>query len=165
MTTLRYDSPCGELLLAADGEALCVCDWTAGAHHPLLAALRPSGSHAQCEAERRVLALAACQLDEYFAAARTRFDVPIRPEGTLFRRKIWRALMDVDCGQTMSYSALAAAAGCPSAVRAVAGAVAANPLSIFIPCHRIVGSSGRLTGYAGGLEAKKRLLRLEGHPY
>ena len=112
-------------------------------------------------ADRCVLDCAARQLDEYFAAQRRVFDVPLLTVGTPFQRAVWELLTEIPFGGTRSYAWLAAQLGHPRAVRAVAAANRANALSIFIPCHRVVGSDGSLTGYAGGLAAKRLLLGLE----
>lgn len=112
-------------------------------------------------ADRCVLDRAARQLDEYFAAQRRVFDVPLLTVGTPFQRAVWELLTEIPFGGTRSYAWLAAQLGHPRAVRAVAAANRANALSIFIPCHRVVGSDGSLTGYAGGLAAKRLLLGLE----
>lgn len=101
------------------------------------------------------------ELGEYFAGERTEFTFPIDPVGTEFQRTVWSVLMTVPYGATCTYSELAAAIGRPSAVRAVAAANARNPLCIVVPCHRVIGSSGKLTGYAGGLERKQFLLERE----
>lgn len=108
-----------------------------------------------------VLAQAAAQLAEYFAGQRQSFTVPLAPRGTPFQQEVWRALCAIPYGQTRSYGQLAAALGRPSAARAVGGACRRNPIWLMIPCHRVVGASGSLTGYAGGLERKKALLALE----
>ncbi|MFN3566859.1 MAG: methylated-DNA--[protein]-cysteine S-methyltransferase [Burkholderiaceae bacterium] len=108
-----------------------------------------------------VLAQARTQLAEYFEGRRTRFDLPLRPQGTAFQQSVWRALLKVPFGRTSTYGALAAAIGRPTAARAVGAAVGANPLAVVVPCHRIIGADGTLTGYAGGLARKVRLLALE----
>ena len=108
-----------------------------------------------------VLAQAAAQLAEYFAGQRQSFTVPLAPRGTPFQQEVWRALCAIPYGQTRSYGQLAAALGRPAAARAVGGACRRNPIWLMIPCHRVVGASGSLTGYAGGLERKKALLALE----
>lgn len=108
-----------------------------------------------------VLAQAAAQLAEYFAGQRQNFTIPLAPRGTPFQQEVWRALCAIPYGQTRSYGQLAAALGRPSAARAVGGACRRNPIWLMIPCHRVVGASGSLTGYAGGLERKKALLALE----
>jgi methylated-DNA-[protein]-cysteine S-methyltransferase len=101
------------------------------------------------------------QLAEYFAGARRTFELPLAPEGTAFQRRVWDALLEVPYGVTTSYKAIAERIGAPAAVRAVGAANGANPLPIVIPCHRIVGASGALTGYGGGLPIKRALLDLE----
>lgn len=108
-----------------------------------------------------MLVAARAQLAEYFRGKRTRFDLPLRPDGTAFQQSVWRALLKVPFGTTSTYGALAAAIGRPGAARAVGAAVGANPLAIVVPCHRIVGADGTLTGYAGGLARKAKLLALE----
>ena len=114
-----------------------------------------SGSPALAEAHR--------QLDEYFAGERRVFELPLRPVGTAFQRRVWDLLATVPWGTTTTYGAMAARLGLPpGASRAVGAANGANPLPVVLPCHRVVGRDGRLTGYAGGLERKAALLRLEG---
>ncbi|MDE7160901.1 MAG: methylated-DNA--[protein]-cysteine S-methyltransferase [Muribaculaceae bacterium] len=162
VVTARYDSPCGPLVLGATEGSLCMCDWERGRHATSVArALSSSVPFDRADSLSDVLAGAIRQLDEYFAGERKDFDVPLLLTGTPFRMAVWRALREVPYGQTLSYSALARRIGRPAAVRAVASAVGANPISIFVPCHRIIGASGALTGYAGGLDAKRRLLALE----
>ncbi|MGI5228827.1 methylated-DNA--[protein]-cysteine S-methyltransferase [Actinoallomurus sp. CA-142502] len=104
---------------------------------------------------------AARQLEEYFAGTRTRFDLPLAPAGTPFQRQVWEALQAIPYGQTVSYGQLADRLGRPAAARAVGFANGHNPISIIVPCHRVVGSNGDLTGYGGGLERKRRLLDFE----
>ena len=142
---LTVDSPVGPLTLAEQDGALVGiafrdergCDRT-----PLLV-----------EAER--------QLTEYFAGRRRRFDLPLAPAGTTFQKEVWAALCGIPYGQTRSYKDIAAAVGRPAACRAVGMANNRNPLPIVIPCHRVIGASGALTGYAGGLDVKRRLLEIE----
>lgn len=118
------------------------------------------------EAEERpdhpVLLEAERQLDEYFAGARTRFDLPLAFAGTDFQKQVWAALLDIPFGETRSYAQIAAVLGRPTAARAVGAANGRNPLSIVAPCHRVIGSNGDLTGFAGGLDGKRFLLALEG---
>lgn len=101
------------------------------------------------------------QLDEFFAGNRTKFDLPLLLVGTDFQKAVWRELLNIPFGQTRSYGEMAQRIGMPKAVRAVANANGANSISIIVPCHRVIGSDHSLTGYAGGLEAKKTLLELE----
>lgn len=98
------------------------------------------------------------QLDEYFAGTRRGFDVPMAPRGTAFQRTVWEALMEIPYGETITYGELAASLGRPTAARAVGGATGRNRISIIVPCHRLVGSSGQLIGYAGGADTKQLLL-------
>ena len=162
MTTREYGSPCGKLLLAVQGNGLVLCDWLindkAG---KALRKLDPSLSKGKVTDDVSLLDEAVSQLDEYFAGKRQRFDIPVSFVGTEFQQLVWKALLEVPYGRTTTYQAIAQTIGRPSAVRAVANAIGANPVSIFVPCHRIIGSSGALTGYAGGLDAKKYLLELE----
>ena len=111
-----------------------------------------------------LLQRAAQQLPEYFAARRRRFDLPLRPQGTAFQQAAWSALCDIPYGQTRTYAQQAAAIGRPKACRAVGMANHCNPLPLFIPCHRVIGAGGKLTGYAGGLAVKRFLLELEQAP-
>lgn len=108
-----------------------------------------------------LLQRAAQQLTEYFAARRRTFDLPLRPQGTAFQQAAWSALCDIPYGQTRTYAQQAAAIGRPKACRAVGMANHCNPLPLFIPCHRVIGAGGKLTGYAGGLAIKRFLLELE----
>lgn len=105
---------------------------------------------------------AAGQLEEYFAGRRREFDLPLYPRGTDFQRRVWKTLLRIPYGETRSYRQQAEALGKPSAIRAVARANGANPIAIVIPCHRVIGADGSLTGYSGGLNMKARLLSLEG---
>lgn len=109
-----------------------------------------------------LLKRACAQLTEYFSGARTAFDLPLCPVGTAFECACWQALQEIPYGQTRTYKQLATALGKPNACRAVGRANSRNPVSIFIPCHRVIGADGKLTGYAGGLAAKEYLLKLEG---
>jgi len=108
------------------------------------------------------LAECARQVREYFEGARTSFDLPLAPDGTDFQRRVWREIARIPYGETISYSELASRAGAPGSARAAGAATGRNPLSIVVPCHRVVGSDGSLTGYAGGLHRKTRLLEIEG---
>jgi methylated-DNA-[protein]-cysteine S-methyltransferase len=109
-----------------------------------------------------VLASAVRQLNEYFAREREIFSIPLRPAGTPFQLRVWKALEEIPYGHTRTYLDIARALGQPAAVRAVGAANGRNPLPIFVPCHRVIGTNGSLTGYGGGLDLKLELLRLEG---
>jgi methylated-DNA-[protein]-cysteine S-methyltransferase len=109
-----------------------------------------------------VLRETALQLQEYLAGKRTRFELPLEPAGTPFQKKVWRALQTIGFGKTASYSEIARKVGSPRACRAVGAANRRNPISIVVPCHRVIGAGGALTGFAGGLETKAWLLKFEG---
>ncbi|MDQ6897907.1 MAG: methylated-DNA--[protein]-cysteine S-methyltransferase [Candidatus Dormibacteraeota bacterium] len=127
----------------------------------LAALLYPAGGPpCQRTGEARVKQLER-ELDEYLAGRRRQFETPLAPTGTSFQRRVWAEVGRIPYGQTRTYSQVAAASGSPAAVRAVGGANGANPLPILIPCHRLVGTDGRLRGYGGGLDLKRRLLELE----
>ena len=113
------------------------------------------------EHDDEVLEKTGRQLDEYFEGLRRKFDIPVLMVGTDFQRRVWKALMKVPYGVTATYGQIAEDIGSPKAVRAVGNANSANPISIIVPCHRIIGSNGELVGYGGGLSVKKRLLKLE----
>lgn len=149
------DSPLGELLLIADGEHLTGVHFVDQKYLPLVdAGWRHAPSHP-------VLVATGRQLAEYFAGARRDFDLPLAPSGSAFQRAVWAALRDIPYGGTTSYGALAARLGRPGASRAVGAANGRNPIGIIVPCHRVIGGDGRLTGYAGGLHRKESLLALE----
>ena len=161
--TQSFTSPCGTLLLGAFEGQLCLCDWANGWHHEatenrlkkLLRAdfvVRPS----------EITDVANQQLDEYFRRERTAFDLPLLFVGTEFQKRVWEELLRIPYGATISYGEMARKLGIPKAVRALANANGANPISIIAPCHRVIGSNGTLTGYGGGLEAKRYLLEMEG---
>lgn len=158
----RYNSPCGELILGSYGGKLCLCEWAAGCRTKAIIdrMCRELGTVYE-ESMSDVAAKAKRQLDEYFAGGRRTFDIPLTAAGTDFQKKVWDELMLIPYGRTVSYKEVAERIGRPSAVRAVANAVGANPVSILVPCHRVIGSGRTLTGYAGGLAAKKFLLELE----
>lgn len=149
------DSPVGPLLLAADDTHLQVLEFETPAH-PVK---RGDGWQ---EGRNAVLDEAHAQLDEYFAGKRQHFDLPLSPQGTEFQREVWWKLADIPYGETISYAQLASRIGNPKAMRAVGSANGRNPLSIVLPCHRVIGADGSLTGYGGGLPIKTFLLKLEG---
>lgn len=151
----RYESPLGSILLAADGVGLTGL-WFIGQKY------FPSFSEGEAlEEETPVLAEAIRWLNVYFSGASPDFLPPLHPQGSTFRQAVWNVLLTIPRGQTMTYGEIARRLNVRSA-QAVGGAVGHNPVSILIPCHRVVGSDGSLTGYAGGLERKERLLQLEG---
>jgi methylated-DNA-[protein]-cysteine S-methyltransferase len=148
-------TPLGNVLLVADGDALCGLYFGDQKYVP---AIDPSWKR---DDDLSVLRTARRQIDEYFAGARERFDVALAPSGTPFQRAIWKAIAEVPSGATRTYADLAKRVGRPGSARAAGAATGRNPLSIIVPCHRIIGSDGSLTGYAGGLDRKRRLLELE----
>lgn len=163
IVTSAYDSPCGRLVLGAVGDALCLCDWDFPERRRIVnARLTREFALSMCEGRSAVIDMAKKQLDEYFSGSRREFDLALQFRGSQFRCNVWRALCKIKYGETVSYQYIADLIGRPSAVRAVATAIGSNPLSIFIPCHRVIGMHGALTGYAGGLDAKKLLLGVEG---
>lgn len=162
MTTrfATVESPLGALLLTADEGGLTRVEFpdSDDGHHP-----DPGWLAAQPDKEP-VLAAARAQLAGYFAGVRTGFELPFAPAGTPFQQQVWEALTTIEHGRTCSYGQLAAQLGRPTASRAVAQAIARNPLAIVVPCHRVIGSDGSLTGYASGLDRKRFLLALEAVP-
>ena len=160
LAIFHYCSPCGTLLLGECDGHLCVCDWPTAEGAIRASVLRRLGQPESVFARTPLLDCAAMQLDEYFAGTRTVFDLPVAMHGTEFQRRVWTALCSTAYGSTETYAGLARRCGCPMSVRAVANAVAANAMSIIIPCHRIV-AAGSTGGYAGGAEAKRQLLALE----
>lgn len=159
----RYDAPCGVLMLGAFGGQLCLCDWQVEKHRDHVDRRLKKILNAEFEEGfSDVIEKAVWQLDEYFAGKRRTFDVPLLFVGTDFQKTVWNALLTIPFGQTLSYGDMARRIGMPTAVRAVANANGANSISIFAPCHRVIGSDRSLTGYGGGLDAKRYLLALEG---
>ena len=148
-------SPVGELTLAASDDGLVAILWEDDAPDRVrLGTLADTPDHP-------VLVQAARELGDYFARRRERFSVPLDMRGTDFQTSVWRALLTIPFGETRSYADIAAQIGRPSATRAVGAANGRNPISIIAPCHRVIGSNGSLTGFAGGLKAKEYLLGLE----
>jgi len=151
MTCQFLDTPIGGLRLVSNGTHLVKIEF--------------GKNRDDCDTGKNdpVLALAARQLQEYFDNRRDHFDLPLAPTGTPFQRSVWAALAAIPRGEVRSYRDIAIAIGKPTAVRAVGAANGRNPLPIVVPCHRVIGSDGSLTGFAGGLEMKRRLLELEGY--
>jgi methylated-DNA-[protein]-cysteine S-methyltransferase len=152
---LRLATPLGAMLLVATGRALSGAYFVGQKHD-----LAPQPDWVEDDAHA-VLRDARRQLLEYFAAQRAAFDLPLAPTGSEFQRKVWRALLEIPCGHTATYGEIAARIEARSAMRAVGAAIGRNPISIVVPCHRVIGADGALTGYAGGLDRKRRLLALE----
>ena len=149
------NSPIGGLMLVADDSALTGL-YFAGCDHTPVASNRWTRNP-----QHPVLHQAAKQLREYLAGKRKRFSLPLRLAGTDFQQKVWREISHIPYGETLSYSDLARRAGAPQAIRAAGTNTGRNPVSIIIPCHRVVGKNGTMRGFAGGLERKRRLLELE----
>jgi len=157
-----FETDVGELVLGSFGGKLCMVDYRGRVKRKAVDHRVAKGLGAEFrEHDDAVLVQAREQLDEYFGGGRKEFDIPLLMVGTDFQREVWEALLNVPYGTTTSYLQLAKDIGNEKAVRAVANANGANAIGIIIPCHRIIGSRGDLVGYAGGLVAKKRLLKLE----
>ncbi len=157
-----YKSPVGELILGDYEGKLCLCDWR---YRKMRAAIDKRiqgalGADYQ-EESTELLDQTKAQLDAYFKQDLQEFDIPLLLLGSDFQKQIWRELLNIPYGTTSNYTALSEAYGDLKAIRAVASANGANAISIIVPCHRVIGSDGSLTGYAGGLPAKKHLLQLE----
>ena len=151
MNTSTIHTPIGELQLISDGLHLVKIAFP--------------GQHQQTASdstEDAALRLAAAQLKEFFGGQRRQFDLPLAPSGTPFQRDVWAQLAQIPYGEVRSYRDIAVAMGKPTAMRAVGAANGRNPLPIVVPCHRVIGADGSLTGFAGGLECKRQLLLLEG---
>lgn len=147
------DTPIGELLLAGEDGALAMIGFPKGSMR--------RDPKAEWIYNEKPLANARQQLEEYFAGDRKDFDLPLKIEGTEFQVSVLKALQEIPYGQTVSYGEIAKRIGRPKAVRAVGAANGRNPIPIVVPCHRVIGSSGDLTGFGGGLDTKEALLRLE----
>jgi methylated-DNA-[protein]-cysteine S-methyltransferase len=157
-----YKTPVGEMILGSYDNKLCMADWRYRKRRERIDRRVQKGLNATfVEEESSVLKLAKEELEAYFKGLRTTFDIPLLLIGTEFQKSVWKELLQIPFGTTASYKELAQNLDKEKAVRAVASAVSANAISIFIPCHRVIGTDGSLTGYAGGLKAKKRLLEIE----
>lgn len=161
MSVLLYsaylDSPVGSLKLVFSDDALHGILWESEVtQHPMLA-------HAQPIEQHTFLDVISAQLLAYFEAKTQAFNLPIQLTGTTFQQRVWQALQGIDYAKTCSYSDIAHIIGQPQAVRAVGTAIGRNPISIVVPCHRVIGKNGKLTGFAGGLTNKQYLLNLEQH--
>ncbi|MDH6593514.1 methylated-DNA-[protein]-cysteine S-methyltransferase [Variovorax sp. TBS-050B] len=153
--TSHIDTPLGGITMAATDQGLAGVWFDQQRHWPDTTGWQTRDDHP-------VLVEAGTQLRDYFAGRRKVFDMPLDlSHGTAFQQSVWQALRAIPAGQTLSYGALSASLGNPAAVRAVGAAVGRNPISVIVPCHRVLGADGSLTGYAGGLERKTALLELE----
>jgi methylated-DNA-[protein]-cysteine S-methyltransferase len=150
-----YDSPCGRMLLVAEGDALCGAYFVGQKH------MREPELGWKPDPRARPLIQAKRELDEYFGGRRRIFEVALAAEGTPFQRAVWKAIARVPFGETISYAELARRAGRPGSARAAGAATGRNPIGVIVPCHRIVGTDGSLTGYAGGVDKKRALLAHE----
>ena len=148
-TYFIYGSPFGNIVIESDGKAITGLRTESNE--------KPTGK----KEASTLTDITAMQLSEYFTGKRKKFDVLLNPQGTDFQRSVWKALQDIPYGKTRSYKQIAQAVGNPKACRAVGMANNKNPIWIIIPCHRVIGSGGSLTGYGGGLEMKQKLLDLE----
>ncbi len=149
ITWSKITSPIGELRLVSNGRALTAIEF--------------AGQHGRegAEGSDRILQAAARQLDEYFRGDRQQFDIALGAQGTEFQQRVWQALTNIPYGETCTYGDIARDLDKPKAVRAVGAANGKNPIPIIVPCHRVIGSTGKLTGFSGGLETKRQLLALE----
>jgi len=148
-TYFVYESPFGNMVIESDGSSITGLMTEKNA--------KPTGK----KEANTLTDITAMQLKEYFTGKRKKFDIPLNPQGTDFQRSVWKALQEIPYGKTRSYKQIAIAIGNPKACRAVGMANNKNPIWILIPCHRVIGTDGALTGYGGGLEMKKRLLNIE----
>ncbi len=156
-------TPCGEMILGSWRDKLCLCDWLDRRHGERVFSRlkRYFGDIVVGDRMTAVIARAFTQLDEYFGGTRRGFDIDIAFAGSEFQISVWRELQKIPYGTLVSYATVARNIGNERGVRAVAQAIGDNPVSIIVPCHRVIGSNGKLTGYAGGLDAKRFLLNLE----
>lgn len=150
----RMQSPVGDLILVGENGVLQEIGFTTGK--------RPTRPPEEGRSNAAAFGEAVRQLEDYFAGRRTTFDLRLAPQGTAFQQRVWKALLKIPFGQAVSYSDIASAIGNPNAMRAVGLANGRNPIPIVIPCHRVIGKNGTLTGYGGGLPIKQKLLALEG---
>lgn len=160
--TKSYHFPCGEMIFGAFDRNLCLCDWVDGRRRGMIDyRLQRMLNALYVEGESDVIETARQQLNEYFDGKRRDFDIPLLLVGTDFQKKVWQELLKIPYGKKMTYGEIAQHLGDPKLMRAVANANALNALSIIVPCHRVIGSDGSLTGYGGGLRRKSFLLDLE----
>lgn len=161
----KYTSPAGELTVVCAQGAVRLCDWNCSrllaSHLKALTSAIPDAIDSGTEDDKALMLTVSGELDSYFRGEGRGFSVPAAPVGTQFRQAVWQELRHIPYGTVVSYAGIARRLGKPGAARAVGAACGANPVSIIIPCHRVVSAAGSLTGYAGGIRAKEFLLRLE----
>ncbi len=158
-----YKSPYGELILGSHKGKLCLCDWKHRKSRTSIDKRLCSSLEAVYEdGSTDVIEKTKNQLDEYFADERTEFEIPLMYVGSTFQKDVWKALLDIPYGKTTTYKKLSVKLGNELAIRAIASANGANAISIIVPCHRVIGTNGKMVGYAGGISAKRKLLQLEG---
>lgn len=158
-----YKTAYGELLLGSYDDKLCLCDWRFRKMRPAIDTRIQNGIGAEYqEGDSAVIATTKFQLSEYFSKKRFEFSIPLMLVGSDFQKTVWNTLLQIPYGKTETYLGLSKSMNNEKAIRAVASANGANAFSIIVPCHRVIGSDGKLVGYAGGLSVKKKLLELEG---
>ena len=150
-----YSSPMGEMLIASDGEAICGV-WFYGQKY-----FKSTIDDCIVNDDLAIFKKVTRWFDEYFSGLNPEIDFELRPEGSEFRQKVWKVLSEIPYGKTMTYGEIASRISPKMSAQAVGGAVGHNPISIIIPCHRVLGTDGKLTGYAGGVDRKAELLKLE----
>ena len=160
MKSKLVDSPIGCLELTATDSALCALNWAHQHKRP-----ENESNDSRFDGRSRILEQASEELQLYFEGRLQAFAVPCAPEGTAFQRQVWSVLETIEWGKTLTYKTVANTLNKPSAARAVGTAIGKNPLPIFIPCHRVIGSNGALTGFSGGIDIKRALLALENEQY
>ena len=162
ISTQYFKTPFGDLIIGSFNDQLCLCDWR---YRKMRSAIddriRDGLESVYEEKETSVIADVKNQLGEYFNGDRESFDIPLKIVGTTFQESVWNELVKIPYGKTVTYLELSRRLGDEKAIRAVASANGANAISILVPCHRVIGSKGELTGYAGGLNTKRKLLQLE----
>lgn len=162
INTAYFKTDYGELIIGSFEDQLCLCDWRYRKMRSSIDQRIQNGLQSgYVEEESDIIDRTRKQLAEYFSGERTLFDLPFLMVGSEFQKKVWKLLLDIPFGKTQSYAGLSKKLGNIKAIRAVASANGANAISIIVPCHRILGSDGSLTGYAGGLATKRKLLKLE----
>jgi methylated-DNA-[protein]-cysteine S-methyltransferase len=151
-----FDSPLGNIRIVSDGEKITTFGFVGQKN------LKDVPTDWKNEPDHKLLKKARKQAEEYFSGKRKDFDLPLSPQGTEFQQKVWKALLEIPFGQISTYGKIANQIGNPKGVRAVGGAIGRNPIGIIIPCHRVIGANGTLTGFASGLDRKQSLLEIEG---